>query len=115
MDSKNVARQIKIKTGSLNRSVKDYKYYEKEVATQTGKVEELKKTCDDEGKVRQNEENLAESIAMLPNCKAKIAPAREDLHAVMEQVDEANEFRETEDYKKAVLAIEEADAFLLTI
>lgn len=68
-------KKIKIKTGTLNRCVKDYKSYEKEVQQTTARLETLKKDCDDEGKVRQQEVVLAETVAMLPNCKSKIITA----------------------------------------
>ena len=72
MESKALAKQIKIKTGGLNRYIKDYNSYNKEKDTQTARVEALKAENADEGKIRQNEEALAETIQMLPGCKAKV-------------------------------------------
>lgn len=85
----------------MNRIVKDYKYYQAEVEKQTAKVEKFKADGEDEGKIRQYEESLAETIAMLPNCKAKIQPARDDLQAHIDMVGEEEEFRQSEDFGKA--------------
>ena len=52
MESTGAIKQVKIKTGTLNRSVKDYNSYVKEIAQNEAKLAKLKETSDDEGKIR---------------------------------------------------------------
>ena len=66
--TKSALKQIKIKTGSLNRNVKDYQSYVKEKVKQEEALEKLKFSCDDEGKIRQAMDVIADTIQMLPNC-----------------------------------------------
>ena len=113
MESTANLKQIKIKTGVLNRNVKDYRAYQKESEKQTEKLEVLKQTSDDAGKIRQNEEALAETIAMLPNCKSRIDIALDDLEATISSV--SGEDLESEEMKNAEKAIADANEFKATI
>jgi chromosome segregation ATPase len=110
MESAAALKKLKIKTGALTRNVKEYKGYNSEVHKQTIKLEALKQETDDAGKIRQNEEVLAESMAMLPHCKSRIQDSINDLEANMVEGQD-----ETEEVKNAMLALQEAKAFLETI
>ena len=67
METKAVLRQIKIKTGSLKRNTKDYTSYAQEQAQLEEKVEKLKASGASPGDVTRAENELAETIQMLPN------------------------------------------------
>ncbi len=112
MESTATLKKIKIKTGVLTRNVKEYKGYNTEVFKLTEKLEALKLESDDAGKIRQTEEVLAESMAMLPNCKSRIQASIDDLEANMVGIEGQEE---TEEVVSAEKALAEAKAFLETI
>lgn len=114
-DAKQLQKQIKIRTGACNRTVKDYKYYVAESEKEHAKLEQMKAQEEDEGKVRQYEEAYAQTVAMLPQCKVKIPQAKDELQALVEQVAEDDEWRQSEDYQKAVAAVADAQQFYDTI
>ncbi len=93
MDSKTVLRQIKIKTGVVKRTVKDYQSYSKENIILQEKLEKLKAEEAEEGLIRRAEESVAETIQMLPNCQAKINTAVEDFKNFLEENDTNDELK----------------------
>ena len=77
-ESKQIAtavRQLKIKTGSATRMVKDHKSYKKEKIQLEEKIEKMKTDGVEEGNIKRVEQDLADTIAMLPNLKTKIEEA----------------------------------------
>ena len=109
MESTATLKKIKIKTGVVTRNVKEYKGYNNEVSKLTEKLEVLKAESEDAGKIRQTEEVLAESMAMLPNCKSRIQASIDDLEANMVGTEG---LEESEEFINAEKAISEAKAFL---
>ena len=102
MDSKTALRQMKIKTGVVKRSVKDYQSYAKENVLLQEKLEKLKAEEAEEGLIRRAEESVAETIQMLPNCQAKINTAVEDFKNFLEENDSNEELKQTEEWQVAV-------------
>ena len=77
-------RQLKIKTGSLNRIVKDHQSYRTEKTQLEAKIEELKANDTEEGVIKRYEQELADTIAMIPSIKTKIEEALAALEEVIE-------------------------------
>ena len=63
---KNAARQVRIKTGVLKRSIKDYNYYTEEAKKLEEKVEKLKEEEADVSDINKQTEVMQESLDMLP-------------------------------------------------
>src|SRR5450830_80842 len=113
MDStKSALKQLKIKTGSLNRNVKDYLSYVKEKVKQEEALEKLKLDCDDEGKIRQGMDVIADTIQMLPNCQGRINGSVEDLKAIMEDNAGSEAIIASEEWAAAQACMAAALAFL---
>ena len=94
--AKQVARQLKIKTGTLKRNFKDYGSYKKEKETLEAKVETLKATeGTEEGVISRAESEVAETAAVLSGCWGRIDAALQDLKAHMDEVDAESELRES--------------------
>ena len=116
MDTKTALRQLKIKTGVLKRSVKDYGSYAKEKVELEEKYEAAKNDESvEEGKLKRMNEAVAETAQMLPLCKTKIETNIEALRSHMESNDENEELKEAEDWAAADAALAEATAYLETI
>ncbi|KAJ2859578.1 hypothetical protein GGH94_006031 [Coemansia aciculifera] len=81
--------QLKIKTGAVNRLVKEREIYVKEIADQQVRVEEYhqravnetdankRKTCDAD--LRKQNEVLEETVQMVPHMERRIRDAMQDL------------------------------------
>lgn len=91
-------RQLKIKTGSVTRIVKDHVSYKKEQTQLEEKIEKLKSESAEEGQIKRYEQDLADTIAMMPSLKTKIEDAITALEEVMGQAEEngivTEEFKE---------------------
>ena len=105
-------RQVKIKTGVLKRSVKDYTYYKKEAVKEEEKLDKLRSEEADEHDVNQQNSVMQESLDMLPHWKTKIETALQDLKDVMEELEETEEFKDSEEGIAAMGQVTEAAAFL---
>ena len=108
---KNTLRTIKIKTGVLKRSVKDYSSYREEAKQLEAKVDKLKAEEADEHDINKQTQVMQESLDMLPSCKTKIESALEDLKEVVEDQQENEDYKESEEGKNAEAIIAEANAF----
>ncbi|XP_022099736.1 tubulin-specific chaperone A-like [Acanthaster planci] len=97
-------RNIKIKTGVLKRLVKEKAMYEKEVADQMTKVEQMKAGNQDEYNIKKQQEVLEESKMMIPDCTRRIKSAFSELKNLLETTEE---LQEEEDYKKASALVDE--------
>ena len=91
-------KQLGIKTGVVNRIVKDHVSYKKEKTQLEEKIEKLKSENAEEGQIKRYEADLADTIAMLPSLKTKIEDAISGLEEVMGQAEEngvvTEEFKE---------------------
>ena len=117
------ARQLKIKTGALTRTLKDHKSYTNEKATIEGRLEELKQAQaalpaeeQDAGKVSRMEAELAETVAVIPTIVVKVESWLAELEGVMGTIEEAcsasmEEIKETAEWKAAEAAVAEAQEF----
>ena len=119
-ESKQIAtavRQLKIKTGSATRMVKDHKSYKKEKIQLEEKIEKMKADGAEEGNIKRVEQDLADTIAMLPNLKTKIEEAVGALEEVIGTTEEeafaTAEWKEaTAEWAKAQETIKEANEYI---
>lgn len=115
MDTKTAQKQLKIKTGTLKRQIKDYQSYAKENILVQERLEKMKADDEEEGKIRRAEEVVAETMQMLPICQSKINGAVEDVRNLLDENEPNEELKVMEEWKLAETTLNEALAFLETI
>lgn len=101
MENKAVIRQIKIKTGSLKRNNKDYTSYAQEQAQQQEKVEKRKAEGASPGDIVRAENELAETMQMLPNSKTRIENSLDELQSLMGEHEGNEELEASEEWAAA--------------
>ena len=109
---KTMLRQLKIKTGIVNRGVKEHKSYKMEKTQMEEKIEKLTKEGVEEAVLKRYEQDMADTIAMLPSLKSKIEEGVDGLEGTIGEAEEAgvvtDEFKEKEEWKNAAEAIKNA-------
>ena len=60
-------RQLKIKTGSVKRMLKDHMSYKKEQTQLEEKIEKMKADETEEGVIKRYEQELADTVALIPS------------------------------------------------
>ena len=117
-------RQLKIKTGALVRTLKDHTSYKNEEQTLNTRIEETKAAQaqlpaeeQDPGAVNRLEAQLAETVAVIPTISVKIETWLGELENIMGTIEDAcseqmEVVRETDEWKKADTAVQEARTFL---
>lgn len=103
------AKQLKIQTGVVKRIIKEKLMYEKEVVQTENRIQKMKDEGRDEYDIRKMGEVLAESKMMGPDCIKRLSTAVEDLKTKMS---DADELKETEEYKEAIKHLSEAEKVL---
>lgn len=76
------ARSLKIKTGAVQRTVKDLESYRTEVQDTERRIEEIR-SGSDHSMLKQWETVLAETHAMIPDSTSRLCSAMEDLSALI--------------------------------
>ena len=115
---KNQVRQLKIKTGTLNRCVKDYKSYKKEETQLNEKLQQMVLDGKDEYDVKKMQEQVSETSETLATCKPRIQNALDDLENLRATYDELPDgeakqaLMETAEWTASETAIAEGKAFL---
>mmetsp|Transcript_8627 Transcript_8627/g.16899 ORF Transcript_8627/g.16899 Transcript_8627/m.16899 type:complete len:111 (-) Transcript_8627:26-358(-) len=97
-------RQLKIKTGSVRRLIKEYGAYVRELEQNERKLE----TLEDEYDRRRHMEHVAESRSMLPNTKKRLADATNDLNAFIQANAGDESLTAREEWTLAVEQVQEA-------
>ena len=117
------ARQLKIKTGALVRTMKDYTSYNAEKNAQQAKLDQVRAAQaalpaeeQDQGVINRAEAEMAETAAVIPTIAVKIEGFLSDLEGVMGTIEEScsatmEEIKETEEWKKSEAACAEAHTF----
>ncbi|XP_063673714.1 tubulin-specific chaperone A-like [Bolinopsis microptera] len=77
-------RQLKIRTGVVKRLSKELVMYEQEVTDGEAKLVEMKEANKDEYDIRKYTEVVAESKAMVPDCRNRLRKAVQDLDILLE-------------------------------
>ncbi|CAO2839162.1 unnamed protein product [Amaranthus hypochondriacus] len=84
-------RNLKIKTSTCKRLVKELHSYEKEVEREAAKTADMKEKGADPYDLKQQENVLAESRMMIPDCRKRLESALADLKGMLEELEESNE------------------------
>ncbi|KAK7385997.1 hypothetical protein VNO78_32017 [Psophocarpus tetragonolobus] len=80
MDS---VRNVKIKTSTCKRIVKELHSYEKEVEREAAKTADMKEKGADPYDLKQQENVLAESRMMIPDCRKRLEASLADLKGIL--------------------------------
>jgi tubulin-specific chaperone A len=105
------ARNIKIKTGSVRRTTKEYLYYFKEQAKETATLNSMRDKRKDEYDIKQQENVVQESSVMIPATKKSLEGLLDDLKACFQEVGDALAAG-SEQREEVELVIHEADVAL---
>ncbi|KDE08175.1 tubulin binding cofactor A [Microbotryum lychnidis-dioicae p1A1 Lamole] len=98
-------RQLVIKTGVVNRVVKELQSYKSEAVTMASRVEKMEQNNEDEAEIRQQKRVHAESLAMIPDSEQRLAKAVAELEDLIEaSEEETSGAEELEKAKQAVAA-----------
>lgn len=65
-------RELKIKTGAVKRTTKEFLYYFKELETERNRLEKMKADGKDEYDLKQQENVVAETGVMIPETKKSL-------------------------------------------
>lgn len=105
------ARNLKIKTGSVRRTTKEYLYYFKEQAKEEATLNSMKEKQKDEYDIKQQENVVQESSVMIPATKKSLEGHLDDLKACFQEVGDtlAAELEQREEVERV---IREANAAL---
>ncbi|KAK2638455.1 hypothetical protein Ddye_026250 [Dipteronia dyeriana] len=100
-------RNLKIKTSTCNRLVKELHSYKKEVEREAAKTVDMKDKGADPYDLKQQENVLAESRMMIPDCRKRLEAALADLKGTLAELEEVNqEGSEIEDARSTVTEVE---------
>ncbi|KAI7724735.1 hypothetical protein M8C21_004612 [Ambrosia artemisiifolia] len=89
-------RNLKIKTASCKRIVKELHSYEKEVESEAAKTADMKDKGADPYDLKQQENVLAESRMMIPDCRKRLESSLADLKGILAELEEAKQKEGTE-------------------
>ncbi|GAA5942718.1 Rbl2p [Sporobolomyces koalae] len=102
----NQTRQLSIKTGVVNRLVKEVASYKKEVEDNKAVADRMEANGDDEYEVRQARKVQADSAQMIPDSENRLAKAIDDLEELVASAED--DVASTEEFKKAETALKNA-------
>ncbi|XP_065853290.1 tubulin-folding cofactor A [Euphorbia lathyris] len=102
-------RNLKIKTGTCKRLVKELHSYEKEVEREAAKTADMKEKGADSYDLKQQENVLAESRMMIPDCRKRLEAALADLKGTLSELEESDhkDGQEIEDGRSTITEIEQ--------
>ncbi|KAF6134261.1 hypothetical protein GIB67_010060 [Kingdonia uniflora] len=83
-------RSLKIKTGTCKRNIKELRSYEIEVEREAAKTADMKDKGADPYDLKQQENVLAESRMMIPDCRKRLEGALADLKEALADLEESN-------------------------
>ncbi|OWM83258.1 tubulin-folding cofactor A [Punica granatum] len=106
-------RNLKIKTGTCRRIIKELHSYEKEVEREASKTAEMKQKGADPYDLKQQENVLAESRMMIPDCRKRLEASLTDLKATLAELEESDQ-KEGVEIKEARSTITEVEHFFET-
>ena len=84
-------RSLKIKTSTCKRIVKELHSYEKEVEREAAKTADMTEKGADPHDLKQQENVLAESRMMIPDCRKRLEAALADLKGLLAELEESDE------------------------
>ncbi|WOK95352.1 tubulin-folding cofactor A [Canna indica] len=100
-------RNLKIKTATCKRILKEIHSYEKEVEKEAAKTTEMKEKGADPYDLKQQENVLAESRMMIPDCHRRLEASLADLKGMLAEVKETSQQgMETEEANNIIAEVE---------
>ncbi|KAK9716346.1 hypothetical protein RND81_06G227300 [Saponaria officinalis] len=101
-------RNLKIKTSTCRRLVKELHSYEKEVDREAAKTADMKEKGADPYDLKQQENVLAESRMMVPDCRKRLESSLADLKATLAELEGSDEKEgpEIDDARSMILEVE---------
>ncbi|KAK4397081.1 Tubulin-folding cofactor A [Sesamum angolense] len=84
-------RNLKIKTSTCKRIVKELHSYEKEVEREAAKTADMKAKAADPYDLKQQENVLAESRMMVPDCRKRLEAALSDIKGTLAELEESGQ------------------------
>ncbi|KAM0913315.1 hypothetical protein ACQ4PT_012237 [Festuca glaucescens] len=84
-------RSLKIKASTCRRAVRELRSYEEEVEKEAAKTAAMKERGADPYDLKQQENVLAESRMMVPDCNKRLEPTLADLKATLAELKESGE------------------------
>ncbi|KAG8469533.1 hypothetical protein KFE25_005988 [Diacronema lutheri] len=108
MSSTQELKRLKVKTGVVQRIVKDLNVTKAEIEAQVAKVEKMKAEQADIYDIKKQEEVLAECTSSRPQDEERLAKALDDLTRTVDEVRDSPEFddlKETEEFKGAAALV----------
>lgn len=102
-------RNLKIKTATCKRILKELRSYEKEVDREAAKTTDMKEKGADPYDLKQQENVLAESRMMIPDCHKRLEASLADLKGILSEIKESNQ--QGVEIEEADTVIAEVEAF----
>ncbi|GAB5034939.1 tubulin-specific chaperone a [Nannochloropsis oceanica] len=103
-----LARQLKIKVGVAKRLTKEVASYENEAVAQEQKIADMRERGQDIYDIKKQEEVLQESYMMIPDSKARLQAAVEDLEAFVTEHQEVKGLQESDILAEATALVNQA-------
>ncbi|KAG8391833.1 hypothetical protein BUALT_Bualt01G0228100 [Buddleja alternifolia] len=102
-------RNLKIKTSTCKRIQKELHSYEVEVEREAAKTSDMKARGADPYDLKQQENVLAESRMMVPDCRKRLEAALGDLKGTLVELEESGhkEGSEIEDARSIITEVEQ--------
>ncbi|CAI5475791.1 unnamed protein product [Closterium sp. Yama58-4] len=101
-------KELKLRAGVCKRLLKELKSYETEVEKDAAKVEDMKARGADSHDIKQQENVLAESRMMVPDCRKRLETAYLDLQSAVDAAKDDLKLIESQDFKDALDIVAEA-------
>ncbi|KAI4312538.1 hypothetical protein MLD38_037344 [Melastoma candidum] len=101
-------RNLKIKTSTCKRIIKELHSYEKELEREAARTAEMKEKGADPYDLKQQENVLAESRMMIPDCRKRLEASLADLKQTLAELEESNQKEgvEFEDARSTITDVE---------
>ncbi|KAK9911392.1 hypothetical protein M0R45_035308 [Rubus argutus] len=107
-------RNLKIKTSTCKRLIKEFHSYEKEVEREAAKTADMKEKGADRYDLKQQENVLAESRMMIPDCRKRLEASLADLKGTLTELEEESNQKEGPEIEEARTIIAEVDKLFQT-
>eukprot|EP00668_Euglena_longa_P041759 GGOE01055005.1.p1 GENE.GGOE01055005.1~~GGOE01055005.1.p1 ORF type:complete len:119 (+),score=55.28 GGOE01055005.1:24-359(+) len=105
-------KQLKIKSGTLKRNLKDLEVAQREAAKELERLEKFKAEGKDGAALKQQQHCVDEAQAGVPEAKKRIVKAVEEVQEFLAQNGEAADIKDTEDLAAARELLTQAEAAL---
>lgn len=103
-------KDLRIKTGSCSRLLKEYLSYFKEEVQEQERYNKMKEDGVEEQKLKQQKTVLDETSQMIPYCKNKVQGAYKELKALVEQLSGQADVEQLEEFTAAQQLLSEIES-----